>query len=170
MKQDEPKVSENRKKKEAIVAEVVGRAQKATAVVFTNYQGMTHRQMEELKKGLKNANAELAVSKNTLLKIALRDSGFAEAAKDQVFEQPTATLYMYGDPVAALKELAKSIKTLKLPLVKFGIFEGKVMSEAQIATLATLPPKEVLIAQFVGTLNLLTIEDRAWKIGFEDRL
>jgi large subunit ribosomal protein L10 len=153
MKDEAKKVSANRQKKAAIVAEVNDKAKKATAVVFTNYQGMTHLQLESLRKALKAVNAELAITKNTLLKIALADSGFGEAAKDQVFEQPTAAIYAYGDVVAPLKEIAKSVKTLKLPLIKFGIYEGKVLSEAQVNTLSTLPPKEVLIAQFVGTLK-----------------
>lgn len=153
MKDEAKKVSDNRLKKEAIVAKVAAKAKTATAVIFTNYEGMTHIQLEQLKKSLRTANAELVITKNTLLKIALKESGFADAAKDQVFERPTAALYTFGDPVAALKELAKSVKALKLPLVKFGIFEGKVMNEAEVAILATLPPKDVLIAQFVGTLK-----------------
>lgn len=153
MKDETKKVSTNRLKREAIVAETAEKAKKATAVVFTNYQGMTHLQMETLRKALKAANAELAVTKNTLLKIALSESGFADAAADQVFEQPTATVYTYGDPVAALKEVAKSVKTLKLPVVKFGIFEGRVLTEAEVEKLSTLPPKDVLIAQFVGGLK-----------------
>jgi large subunit ribosomal protein L10 len=153
MKDETPKISANKQKKQAIVAQVNEKAKKATAVVFTNYQGMTHLQMEALRKALKAVNAELAVTKNTLLKIALADSGFADAAKDQIFEQPTATVYAYGDVVAPLKELAKSVKALKLPLIKFVIFEGRVLSEAEVNTLSTLPPKEVLIAQFVGTLK-----------------
>lgn len=153
MKDETPKVSANKQKKQAIVAQVNEKAKKATAVVFTNYQGMTHLQMEGLRKALRAVNAELAVTKNTLLKIALSDSGFADAAKDQAFEQPTATVYMYGDPVAALKEVAKSVKTLKLPVIKFGIFEGNVLSETEVTKLATLPPREVLIAQFVGGLK-----------------
>jgi len=147
------KVSDNRRKKEAIVAEIVTKAKRAKAVIFTNYEGMTHRQLEELKKGLRSADAELAISKNTLLKIALKDSGFADAAKDQAFEKPTATLYTYGDPVLALKELAKSIKTLKLPAIKFGIFEGRVLSDAEVTKLATLPSREVLLGQLVGGLK-----------------
>lgn len=146
-------VGASRAKKEAIVAQVSEKAKRATAVVFTNYQGMTHRQLEELRKGLRGADAELAVTKNTLLKIALQDSGFAEASKDQAFEKPTATLYTYGDPVAALKELAKSIKTLKLPAIKFGIFEGKVLSEKEVTKLATLPSRDVLLGQLVGGLK-----------------
>ena len=153
MKDEAKKVSANKVKKQGIVAETTEKAKKATAVIFTNYQGMTHLQMEDLRKALRTANAELAVTKNTLLKIALADSGFADAAKDQAFEQPTATIYAYGDVVAALKELARTSKTLKLPVIKFGIFEGKVLSEKEVGVLATLPPKEVLIAQFVGTLK-----------------
>ncbi len=154
------KVTDNRKKKEGIVAEIVDKAKRAKAVVFTNYEGMTHRQLEELKKGLRTADAELAISKNTLLKIALEQSGYSlqTTAVDGSplavdLEKPTATLYTYGDPVLALKELAKSIKTLKLPSIKFGIVDGQVLSEADVTKLATLPSREVLLGQLVGTLK-----------------
>ena len=66
------KISVNRQKKEKIVEEITYKIQKARALVFTNYQGMTHKQLEELKKVLKALNAEFMVTKNTLLKIALQ--------------------------------------------------------------------------------------------------
>lgn len=160
------KVSENRKKKEAIVAVVAEKAKKAKAVVFTNYEGMTHMQMEKLKKGLKTADAELVVTKNTLLKIALEQGlrdNFTLDALPYTLDGPTATLYTYGDPMLALKELAKSIKTLKLPSIKFGIFstqggsasgrESTIYNADQIMQLMTLPSREVLLAQLAGALK-----------------
>jgi len=148
MSTDEKKKSQNRQNKEGLVAEISKKVEKANAMVFTNYQGMTHKQLEELKKGLKAANAELVVTKNTLLKIAVGDK-----AKDLQLDQPTATLFAYNDPIAPLKELAKSIKALKLPSIKLAIFEGKVITEQDVLKLSTLPSKDVLLAQLVGNLK-----------------
>ena len=66
---------------------------------------------------------------------------------------PTATLLAYDDVIAPLKALAKTIKELKLPEIKFGIFEGKIIDTKQVNTLSTLPPREVLIAQVVGGIK-----------------
>ena len=103
------KVSENRVKKEKIVDDLAQKIEKAKGLVFTNYQGLTHQQIENLKKSLKAQNAEFVNTKNTLLLIALKDKINAEEEKDK-FTQPTATLFMYEDVVAPLKQLSKIIK------------------------------------------------------------
>ncbi len=158
---DEVKKSKQREKKEQIVAQVAEKVSKAKAIVFTNYQGMTNIQLENLKKGLKAVNAELMVVKNTLLKRALAQQD--HELDENALKQPTATLFAYEDTLAPLKELMKSVKILKLPAVKFGIFsargestlgrEATIYSSEQIMQLSTLPSREVLIAQFVGGLK-----------------
>jgi len=144
----------NRQKKEQLVAEIAERMGRSKALVFANYEGLTHKQLEELKKSLKKVDAELVVAKNTLLQIALKNSNISldeETAK--MFVKPTATLFAYSDVVAPLKELAKMVKALQLPQVKFGILEGKAIDANQVGKLATLPAREVLLGQLVGMLN-----------------
>ena len=68
------KISPSRQKKEQIVAKLAERAAKAKGLVFANYQGLTHQQLEGLKKAIKSLQAELVVTKNTLLKLALLNS------------------------------------------------------------------------------------------------
>ena len=68
-------------------------------------------------------------------------------------EGPTATLFAYDDVVAPLKELAKIIKALKLPTIKFGIVDGKLLAENEVIRLSTLPSRQVLLAQLVGGLK-----------------
>lgn len=141
------KTSKNRAKKETIVAELSQKAAKAKAVIFTNYTGMTHVQLEQLKRGLKKLNAELVVAKNSLLSIAIK------LDKSQILVGATATLFAYDDIVGPIKEIAKIIKTIKMPTIKFGILEGNVLAETDVMRLATIPSREVLIAQFVGGLK-----------------
>lgn len=142
--------SQNRVKKEAIIAEVTEKVEKAKAMVFTNYEGLTHKQLEGFKKELRKMDAEFAVAKNTLLKRAL---GERAAGQEDKFIQPTGTLFLYGDVVAPLKALAKMMKEMEKPSVKFGWMEGQVLSDKEVAKLATLPSREVLIAQMLGMMN-----------------
>lgn len=145
-------MSKQRERKEKIVAEISEKVGKAKALVFTNYQGMTHHQLEVLKKALRSVEAELVVTKNTLLKRSLQQLSTLNFQLS-TFEGPTATLFSYDDPIAALKELAKTIKTLKLPIIKLGIFEGKLLAEEELIRLSTLPSREVLLAQLVGGMK-----------------
>src|SRR5260221_11697215 len=80
------KVSQNRQKKEVIVAKVLEKVQKAKAMVFTNYTGLTHQQLEKFKKEVRPMEAEYAITKNTLLKRAL---GEQIAGQEDKFQQPT---------------------------------------------------------------------------------
>lgn len=154
MKNDDHKVSKNKEKKQAIIAKLSEKAEKAKALVFTNYTGMTHKQLEALKKALKAANAEIVVAKNTLLKRALEKSQKQNQEDiDSALHNPTATLFAFDDPIPALREIAKSIKNLKLPTIKLGIFDGKVLAEKDVVRLSTLPSRDVLLAQLVGGLK-----------------
>ncbi len=141
------KQNKNRQKKEGVVAELIEKAGRAKAIIFTGYQGMTHIQLEQLKKGLRSLNAELVVAKNSLLSIAIK------LDKSQTLEGATATLFAYDDVVGPIKEIAKIIKAIKMPTIKFGILEGKMLAEADVMRLATLPTRNVLIAQLVGGIK-----------------
>lgn len=145
------KISENKQKKVAVVAELSDKVGKAKALVFTNYQGLTHLQIEGFKKGIRKLDAEYAITKNRLLKRALEEKNYTVDQTD--LEQPTATLFLYGDPVGPLKELSKLIKEVQKPSIKFGFMEGQKINEQQVVRLSTLPPKEVLLAQLLGMMN-----------------
>ncbi|HSX09083.1 MAG TPA: 50S ribosomal protein L10 [Candidatus Saccharimonadales bacterium] len=144
------KVSSNRQKKEQLVAELVEKVGKSNGMVFANYQGLTHQQLENLKKGLKKANAEFVAVKNTLLLRAL-EGKLDDAAKDH-FNQPTGALFIYSDIVDPLKELTKTIKEFKMPVIKFGIIEGNIVNDKEVVKIASLPPLPVLQAQLLGQM------------------
>lgn len=145
------KVGASRAKKEAIIKRLSEKVAKAKAMVFTNYQGMTHIQLEKLKRDLKNTQTELVVAKNTLLNLSLEASN--SKLQMPYLEGPTAILFIYDDLVAPLKELARSIKTLVLPRIKFGILDNTLLAEQEIVRLAALPSREVLIAQLIGSMK-----------------
>ncbi len=139
-------------KKIDIVAKLKDKVGRAKSLVFADYQGLTHKQLEELKKMVKAVDAEIVVTKNTLLKRAL-EIGNWKLEIGSSLDGPTATLFAYNDIIAPLKALAKTIKTLKLPVIKFGIVEGQALTADQLLKLSALPAREVLLAQLVGGLK-----------------
>ena len=144
------KISQNRKQKEEIVKKLSEKAAKAKSIIFTNYQGLTHQQLERLKKAAKKLEAEYVTTKNTLLKKALGDK--IEAEKEKLIE-PTATLFIYNEISGPLKELTKIIKELNLPKIKFGILEGKTITGEEVVKIAALPSISVHRAKLLGQMK-----------------
>jgi len=148
---EDKKISPNRLRKEQTVSELSGKINKASSVILTNYQGLTHKQLEELKKAVKTIDAEFVVTKNSLLKLALEQNQISTDIS--AFDNPTAVLFTYADIVTPLKELSKMIKALQLPTIKVGILEKQSLTSEQVLKLSTLPTKEVLLSQLVGALK-----------------
>jgi len=133
------------------VAEFKERLQSHMLTIATQYQGITVEQVTELRRKLREANIEFKVYKNTLVKRVLDELNLSDAAA--FIEGPTAWAFS-NDPVAPpkiMKEIAKEVKVLSM---NGGILEGRVVSKAQVESLANLPPREALIAQVVGTIAM----------------
>ncbi|MDO8583271.1 MAG: 50S ribosomal protein L10 [bacterium] len=144
--------SPNRQKKEKIVSELLEKVTRAKVMVFTSYQGLTHKQIEGLKKIVKTLDADFVATKNSLI-IKAMESVKTVTEKKDILKNATATLFLYGDPVMPLKALAKMIKELSLPIIKFGILDGKELTNEEIMKLSTLPSKETLLTQLVFGLK-----------------
>lgn len=144
--------SKNRLRKVDIVNELTEKVEKSKGMVFTDYQGLTHHQLEALKRAVKKLDAEFVATKNSLILRALEGKIDTETEKDK-FTRPTATLFLYNDIVEPLKHLAKTIKEYKLPIVKFGVLEGKLINDKEVTKLATLPALPVLRAQLLGQMK-----------------
>lgn len=152
MDQEDKKISSNRAKKVEIVTDLTEKFSRAKAIVFTNYQGITHKQLEGFKRAIKPLNAEYVVAKNSLLTLALAENKIT-LNEEQALDGQTGTLFLYEDVISPLKALAKIIKELNLPSVKFGIMESNFITGEQVLKLSTLPSREVLLAQLVGSLK-----------------
>ena len=147
---DTKRTSPNRAKKEKIVAELAEKVNRSKGMVFTSYQGLTHKQLENLKKAVKTMDADFVATKNTLIKRAMEN---AKWKMENALNAATATLFLYGDPVMPLKEIAKAIKEFNLPTIKFGILDGQALTSDQVLKLSTLPTREVLLTQLVFGLK-----------------
>lgn len=143
-----------RERKEVLVASLTEKLDSANGLVFTDYQGLTHQQLEILKKELKKADSKLLIAKNSLVKLALGNSKNFKAAKDNKdLNNPTATLFINGDMIEPLKAIQKAIKNFGKPTVKFGILEGSLIDEAGVLKIASLPGREALLTQLAAMLN-----------------
>jgi large subunit ribosomal protein L10 len=152
MNTEEKKVSQNRRKKETLVAGMSDKVGKAKGLVFTNYQGLTHQQIEGLKRTVKKIDAEFVITKNRLVLRALDGVSLDDASIEKM-QQPTATLFMYNDVVEPLKAITKLLKEVELPTIKFGVIDGKVVTGEDVLRLSTLPPLQTLRAQLLGQMQ-----------------
>lgn len=120
---------------------------KAQAVFFVDYQGLTHQQLEELRRALRGANSEIAIQKNTLINLALQEK---KIDAQERLKGPKGVLYVYEDVIAAAKVLKDFNKKYEMPKIEFGVYESEIIDESKIIELASLPPREVLLGKLVG--------------------
>lgn len=139
------------KKPEAVkkAEKVIGEAK--TAVV-TDYRGMTVADMNKLRRKLKEAGVEYRVVKNNLAAIAAKNVG-KEGLKD-LLVGPSAVAFSSTDEVAPAKVLAEFIRMTKPSLtIRGGMLQTRMLSVADVAALAAMPPREVLVARVVGQMK-----------------
>jgi len=140
-----------RPEKAAAVNELKERLQNSEIAIVTSYQGISVAAVTELRRKLREAGVEYKVYKNTLARIALKELGL-EAAGDTI-DGPTA--WAFGnDPVAPAKLLKEIGATNKFVIMNGGILNGKVLDAAQLQALASLPSREALLGQVVGTIAM----------------
>jgi large subunit ribosomal protein L10 len=137
--------------KAAAVAELKTEFESSNGAVLTEYRGLTVAQLTELRHNL-GANAKFAVVKNTLTKIAARDAGVDEGL-DELLQGPSAIAFVKGDVVEAAKGLRDFAKANPLLVIKGGVIDGKSMTSADIAKLADLESREVLLAKLAGAMK-----------------
>lgn len=145
----------NKENKQQVVAELHDKLQKAKAVFLADFRGMNVGKATGLRDELRKANVEYKVVKNTLLELASRETDKESLSPHYV--GPTAIALSYDDPVTAAKVLSRFAKESQAVFkLKAGLLSGKVISVADIQTLADLPSREVLIAKLLGTIQAPT--------------
>ena len=138
--------------KELIVAELTERLRTTQTLIVADYRGLTMTEINELRTKLLEHGARFSVVKNTLTRRAAEAAGTEPLLA--LLDGPTAIAFLEsdGDPVAVAKALSDSARTTKVLAIKGGILDGRAISEAQVTSLATLPPTDTLRAQVVGAL------------------
>ena len=136
--------------KEASVAELTDKFRNSNAVLLTEYRGLTVAQLKSLRKSL-SADATYAVVKNTLTKISANAAGITSF--DDELTGPSAIAFVHGDTVAVAKILRDFAKANPLLVVKSGYLDGNALTAEDVAKLADLDSREVLLAKMAGAIK-----------------
>ncbi len=143
-------MSLNRSEKEAVISDVTGLAAKAQTLVMAEYRGITVADLTRLRASARSNGVNLSVLKNTLARRAVAGSGF-----EVVSDLMTGPL-IYGfseDAVAAARVVADFAKTNDKLVIRGGAYGGKALDMNGVKQLASIPSKEVLLAQLLGLMQ-----------------
>lgn len=143
-------MAKTRQQKQDSVKELSEKLSRAKTIVFTDYKGMTMKQLSDLRDKLRDVNSEFTITKNTLMQRTLPASSFQLPASS--IEGPTATLFAYDDEISPIKILVKALKDNSIGKVKSGFLGNLALDEAKILQLASLPSKDELRGKTVGVL------------------
>jgi large subunit ribosomal protein L10 len=140
-----------REEKATSIAEIREKLSDARGAVLTDFRGLSVADITELRTLLRKSAVEYKVVKNTLAKRAIADTGLADLAA--YLEGPTAIAISQTDPVAASKAVTTWAKGRQTFTVKGGIVEGRVVGPSEIADIADLPSREVLLGRMAGAFQ-----------------
>jgi len=143
----------NKQNKSDLIKGLAPELKKATSIVFVNFAGLSVGLQQKLKLQLKAIGSDMTVVKNTLIKLAGKEAGLSdEVLTDEVLSGQTALIMTEGDAVAPIQTLGRFVKENQVPQFKVGVIEGAFQNKEALLKISTLPTKEVLYSQVVGSL------------------
>jgi large subunit ribosomal protein L10 len=137
-------------RKVEVVDEVKTRVSAAAASIVSEYRGLTTSELAELRTALAAAGGDYRIFKNTLVRRAIDGGEYQPLA--EYLSGPSALTFVQGDVSAVAKALRDFSRSNPLLVIKGGLADGSLLSAADLAALADLPPREVLLARFAGAL------------------
>lgn len=143
-------MSLNLQEKQAIVSEVSAEVAKAQTIVLAEYRGIAVADITVLRANARKSGVYFHVLKNTLARRAVKGTPF-ETLSDKM--SGPLVYSISADAVAAAKVVHEFAKTNDKLVIKAGSYNGKVLDAAAVAALASVPSKEVLLAQLCGLLQ-----------------
>ena len=148
-----------RDEKEKVVAELAERLRSTETLIVADYRGLSVTEINDLRGQLLEHGARFRVVKNTLTRRAAEEAGADDLLA--LLDGPTAIAFLDsdGDPIAVAKALSTAARETKVLEIRGGILDGQHIGEADIKSLATLPPTDVLRAQLVSAVSgpLMTV-------------
>jgi large subunit ribosomal protein L10 len=136
--------------KQAVVEGARGLVENAGAMILAEYRGISVADMTALRRSARDAGVHIQVIKNSLTRIAIKDTPY-DVLDDQLVGPLVVALS--EDPVAVAKIMDKAADDYKSIVVKSGAMNGELLNEAGIKALAKLPGREELLATLVGTMQ-----------------
>lgn len=123
----------------------------AGAMWVVDYRGLTVKEIQELRRAIRGADAEMKVYKNTLVHLALEQTDGPDL--DSILSGPSAFIFTGEDPVASAKVIRDFAKDNEVLEIKGGMMDGAFLDVAQVEAVASLPSREELIAKLLGTIS-----------------
>lgn len=142
----------NRKEKEQTISELQRQIERYKGAVFANFRGLRVDQMNQIRQRLREGKISFHVVKNTLMKRASKGTDLEKIIP--YLEGPTAMAISYGNPVSLIKIFLDFIKTQPLLEIKAGLVEGQLVLPQEMKAIATLPSRETMMAQVMGTIQM----------------
>lgn len=137
--------------KQPIVEEIAAGIKNAQSVVLVDYRGLTVAQDTELRKALRDADVSYKVYKNTMMNFAFKGTDCEGLAP--FLEGPSAMAYSETDATAPARVIAEFAKKANKLEIKAGVVEGNVYDAAGMATIASIPSREVLLSRLLGSMQ-----------------
>jgi len=141
-----------KEKKEQMIDELAGSLSRCTIAVATDYRGLTAKEMVQLRRRLTDVGIEYRVIKNTLTRFAAEKAGKSQL--EALLTGPVAIAFGYDDVVKPAQILREHIRSASSVLqIKGGVMGDRLLTAEDIANLATMPTRDILIARLVGQLQ-----------------
>jgi large subunit ribosomal protein L10 len=134
-----------------VIADLGQNLDNATSLILSGYRGLKVKELMELRRSIRGFGAHMHVVKKTLLLRALE--GRAEAAIAEHMEGPLAITFVTGDPMPVLKAMSAFAKTHAQLDFKGGWIEQQAVNGTDVIAIATLPPREELLARLLAALQ-----------------
>jgi large subunit ribosomal protein L10 len=141
-----------KEQKQEILDSLITQIKEAKTVVFANYQGLSVKDLGDLRGEMREKGVKFKVAKKTLMKIAAKECGFGDLP-NEILEGPVGAAFGMEDEISAAKVIATFGKKNKDLELRGALFEGRVLSVKETKELAMLPGKEELLAKFVYLLK-----------------
>lgn len=139
-------------KKAADIQELEDMVRRSLVAVSTGYRGLSVSEMNTLRRRMREANVDVRVVKNTLLRIAAERAG--KPALTDIIDGPTAVMFGYDDIGGPVKAITDYVRTARNTLtIQAAYLDGEVIPANRVADLATMPSRPEMIAQFAGSMQ-----------------
>ena len=136
--------------KREIIERLAAQIREASAMIVTDYRGLTVADTASLRDSLRETGASFQVAKNTLARLAAEQADRPTLV--EFLEGPTAIAFIKDDPAPVAKKLSEVAKSTKILAVKGGVMNGRTLTADEVRRIGDLPPREVVLSQVVGTV------------------
>ncbi|MBC7264398.1 MAG: 50S ribosomal protein L10 [Chloroflexi bacterium] len=151
-------------KKEQLVADYAEKLARSKAIILTDYRGLTMAELTDLRRQLRGVGAEYHIVKNRLVRLAMSRAG--RTVPEDLLTGPIGIGFCFDDAVAVAKAIVEYAQSARTFEIKGAVMGDSILSATDVTTLATLPPKEAILAQVLAaiqspTTGLLGVLDAA---------